>query len=169
MLIVSPQTMISCMLSIMNVELRVYGILALRGNNRASSMDELSTQDIRIRSMTTLIDSMISCLASRSHGQGIVVKEDPLMKLFANLIMSSKEVIESSGDIMKIRKGYFAFVTAHAKEGIVDCRGSEGFSFPMKGMAKRTLNVHYSKAMNFPSRIKGLACNRKLEIRDMIN
>jgi hypothetical protein len=63
---------------------------------------------------------------------------------------------------MKFRKGYFALIAAHAKKRIIDCRGCEGFSFPMKGMAKRTFNVHISKVVNLPSRIKGQTCNRKL-------
>jgi hypothetical protein len=150
------------MISVMNVELGVCEILACKRKNRASSMDELSTQDIGIRSTTTLIDSRVSLLASRSHGQGIVVKEDPLMKLITNMVMSGKEIIESLGNVMKIRKGYFALIAAHANKRIVDCRGSEGFSFPVKGMARRTLNVHLPKAMNLPSRIKRKTCIREL-------
>jgi hypothetical protein len=36
----------------------------------------------------------------------------------------------------------------------------KGFSSPMKGMAKRAFNIHPSKTMNLPSRIKGLMNNR---------
>jgi len=46
-------------------------------------------------------------------------------------------------------------IAAHAKKRIVDSRGSKGFSFPIKGMARRTLNIHIPKAVNLPSRIKG--------------
>ena len=45
-------------------------------------------------------------------------------------------------------------IAAHAKKRIVNGKGSEGFSFPMKGMAKRTLNIYIPKAVNLPSRIK---------------
>ena len=58
-------------------------------------------------------------------------------------------------NFLKIRKGDLALIAAHAKKGIINGRGSEGFSFPMKGMAKRTLNIHLPKAVNLPSRIKG--------------
>jgi hypothetical protein len=56
---------------------------------------------------------------------------------------------------LKLRKGDFALITAHAKLGIVDGRGGESFSFPMKGVTKRAFNVHLPKAVNLPSRIKG--------------
>ena len=84
--------MISCMISVMDVKLGVYGNSSLR-KNRASIMNELSMQNIRIRSTTALIDSRISCFASRSHGKGIVVKEDPIMKLITDLVMGSKKII----------------------------------------------------------------------------
>jgi hypothetical protein len=97
-----------------------------------SQMDKLFTQDIEIRSMTTLIDSRISCLASRSHGQGIVVKEDPVIKVSTNMVISSKEVIKSLKNVLKIRKGDFAFKATHAGKGIVDCKRGKSFSFHCK-------------------------------------
>ena len=132
--VVPCQTMISCMLSVMDVKLGICEICTLKRNDRASSVDELSTQDIGIRSTTTLIDSKISCLASRRHGQGIVVEEDPLVKLLTDMVIISEEVVESLGNVMKIREGDFALIAAHAKMKIVDCGGSKGFSSPMKGM-----------------------------------
>ncbi len=42
----STQTIISCMLSVMNVELRVYGIIVRERKNRASLMDGFIMQDI---------------------------------------------------------------------------------------------------------------------------
>jgi hypothetical protein len=77
------------------------------------------------------------------------------MKGSTDMVIGSKKVIEILGNMMKFRKGDFALIAAHAKKRIVDCRGSEGFIFPMKGMARRTLNVHLPKGMNLPSRIKG--------------
>jgi hypothetical protein len=112
--------------------------------------------------MTTSIKSRISYFASRSHGQRVVVKEDAGVKGSADRVIGSKEVVKSLRNVMKLRKGYFALIAAHAKKRIVDCRGCEGFSFPMKGMARRTLNVHIFKSVNLPSRIKGEACNREL-------
>ncbi len=84
------------------------------------------------------------------------------MKGPTDRIIGSKEIIKRLGNMMKFRKGYFALIAAHAKKRIIDCRGCKSFSFPMKGMAKRTLNVHISKGVNLPSRIKGQTCNRKL-------
>ena len=155
--------MIICMISVMNVELGVCGISAIRRNDRASIMNELSTQDIGIRSTTTLIDSRISCLASRSHGQGVVVEKDLVVKVPIGRIIHSKKAIKSLGNRLKVRKGYFALIATHAKKGIVDCRRGKGFSFPIKGMAKRTQNVHCPKIINLPSRIKRKMCNREMQ------
>jgi len=44
--VMSTQTIISCMLSVINVELRVYEIMVRERKNRASLMDEFITQDI---------------------------------------------------------------------------------------------------------------------------
>jgi hypothetical protein len=82
-----------------------------------------------------------------------------IMKGFTDIVIGSEEVKEGGRNVIKRRKGDFALKAAHAKLDIVNCRRSEGFSFPMKGMAKRTFNVHSSKGMNLPSRIKGTACN----------
>ena len=62
---------------------------------------------------------------------------------------------------MKIRKTDFALIATHAKLGIVDSGVSKGFSFPMKGMARRAFNIHPSKAVNLPSKIKRMVSNRK--------
>ena len=76
----------------MNVELRVYEIFTLKRKNGANSMNELSTQDIGVRTTTTLINSMICCLANRSHGQSIVVKKDAIMKGITDRVIGSKKV-----------------------------------------------------------------------------
>jgi hypothetical protein len=44
--VVLPQTKISRLLSVMNVELGVDGLVTFWGKNRASLMDEFTTQDI---------------------------------------------------------------------------------------------------------------------------
>ena len=50
------QTMIQGMVSVMDVELGVCEVLTLEGENRASLMNELSTQDKGVRATTTPID-----------------------------------------------------------------------------------------------------------------
>jgi hypothetical protein len=50
-------------------------------------------------------------------------------------------------------------IATHAKLGIDVRRVRKGLSSPMKGMARRTLNIHLAKVMNLPSRIKGKASN----------
>jgi len=122
-------------------------------------MDELSTQDKGVRTTSTLVDS---CFANRSHGQGIVVKENILMKFRAKRIIASEELVKLMWNFLKIRERDFALIATHAKLGI-NVRGMrKGFSPPMKGMARGALNVHLFKAMNVPSRIKGLASNRNM-------
>ena len=74
-------TIIKGIVSVMDVELGVDGISALQRKNGASLVNELAAQDIRIRTTTTLIDSMICCFANRSHGQRIVVVENELMEI----------------------------------------------------------------------------------------
>ena len=64
--------------------------------------------------------------------------------------------------MVNIRKGYFALIAAHAKKNIVGYRRRESFSFPVKGMAKRALNVHLPKAIHLLIRIKWKMCNRKM-------
>ena len=171
--VMSPQTMLSCIRSVVDVKLGISNIYTVTTKNRASLMDEFATQDIGVRATATLIDSMIDILASRSHGQRIVVKENMFMKGITDMVIGSEKVIERVGDVIKMRKGYFALKAAHAKLGIIDCGMSKGFSFPMKGMAKRTLNVHSPKSMNLPCRIKGTACKGNVQnwwhVKNMIN
>jgi hypothetical protein len=122
-------------------------------------MNELSMQDKGVRTTTTLVDSYF---ANRSHSQGIVVEENELMKVRTKRIIASEELVKLMWNFLKFRKRDFALIATHAKLGI-NVRGDrKGFSSPMKGMAKGTLNVHLSKAMNLPSRIKGLTSNRKM-------
>jgi hypothetical protein len=63
---------------------------------------------------------------------------------------------------LKWGKGDFALITAHAKLGIINGGLGKGFSPPMKGMARGTLNDHLAKTMDLPRRIKGLASNREM-------
>jgi hypothetical protein len=85
-----------------------------------------------------------------------------MVKFRTKRITASEELVKLMWNFLKIRKRDFALIATHAKLKIVDSGVSKGFSPPMKGMAKRTLNVHLSKAMNIPSRIKWLASNRKM-------
>ena len=50
--------------------------------------------------------------------------------------------------MLKIRKTDFALIATHAKLRIVDSGVSKGFSFIIKGMARRAFNIHPSKAVN---------------------
>ena len=62
---------------------------------------------------------------------------------------------------LKWGEGDLALITAHAKLGVDDGGAGKGLSLPMKGMAKRTLNVHLPKTMELPSRVKWLVSNGK--------
>jgi hypothetical protein len=164
------------MICVMNVKLGICNICTLKRKNGARVMKELSPQDKGVRTTSTWIDS---CLANRSHGQGIVVIENEPMKGRTVIISAIKEVIEVMWNVLKGRKRDFALVTTHAKLGINDRGVGKFLIYPMKGMAERTLNIHLSKAVNWPSKIKGLACKRKMqrwlwlywlcEMQDMIN
>src|SRR6266436_2177656 len=121
-------------------------------------MNELSAQDKGVRTTTILIDSMISCLANRSHSQGIIVKEDALVKFCIRMVTRQK-TIEILWNCFKRGKIDFALITTHAKHGIIVSGARKAFSFPMKGMAGRAFNVHPSKAVNLPSRVKWLVSN----------
>ena len=123
-------------------------------------MNELSTQDIRVRTTAILIDSRISYFANRSHGQSVVVKKDTLMKGRGSWVLVRKEAEKIICDIMKRRKIDFALIATHAKQRIDVGGARKRFSMPMKCMAERTFNVHPSKAINLSSRIKGLASDR---------
>src|SRR6201984_430312 len=122
-------------------------------------MNKFAMQDKGVRATTILIDRRSCFSAHRSHGQGVVVKEDVLVKTLASRITTLKEFIQTWRNVLKSRKGYFALIAAHAKLGIVGRRVNEFFSLPMKGMAKRALNVHLPKAVNLPSRIKRQTCS----------
>ena len=138
------QTMIQGMVCVMDVKLRVCEVLTLEGKNGASLMNELSTQDKGVRATTTLIDRRVSSFANRSHGQGIVVIEDALVKGRTDSIIASVKVEKITWNGLKFRKRDLALIAAHAKPRIDDRRVGKGFSSPMKSMAKRTLNVHLS-------------------------
>ena len=72
-------------------------------------------------------------------------------------------------NLLKLGKNDFALITTHAKLDVSNGGARKGFSFPMKGITVRTFNVHPSKSMNLPSRVKGLASNRKMwKILNMI-
>jgi len=156
------QAMIQGMVCVMDVKLGVCEVLTLEGKNRASLMNELSTQDKGVRATTTPIDRRVSCFANRSHGQGIVVVEDALVKGRTDRIIASVEVEKITWDGLKFRKRDLALIAAHAKPRIDDRGVGKGFSSPMKGMARRTLNVHFSQAVNLPSRIKRTTCNGEI-------
>ena len=90
------------------------------------------------------------------------------MKVTTDMVISNEEASEMPWNFVKLRKGDFALIAAHAKLLIVDGRGGEGFGFPMKSVTKRAFNVHLPKAMNLPGRIKGTTCNGDLKIGAMI-
>jgi hypothetical protein len=148
------------MICVMNVKLGICNICTLKRKNGARVMKELSPQDKGVRTTSTWVDS---CLANRSHGQGIVVIENEPMKGRTVIISAIKEVIEVMWNVLKGRKRDFALVTTHAKLRINDRGVGKFLIYPMKGMAERTLNIHLSKAVNWPSKIKGLACKRKMQ------
>ncbi len=153
---------------VMDVQLGISGMQTLGRKNGASLMNELSTQDVGIRA-TTIIDGMIGFLANRSHGKGVVVKKDALAKGSTNWIVASEKVEKVMWNLLKLGKNDFALITTHAKERIVDGGVSKSFSFPMKGMAERAFNIHPSKAVNLPSRVKGLATDGKMwKIKNII-
>jgi len=152
-------TILQRIISVMDVELRVCEISALQWKNGASLMNELSPQDKGVRATSTQIDG---CFTDRSHGQRIVVEENVIVKGITDRIIASEEIEEVVWNAMKGRKRDFALITTHAKLQIVESGVRKGFSSPMKGMAKRTFNVHISKTVNLPSRVKGLASNGKV-------
>jgi hypothetical protein len=161
----SGHTMIGSMISVMNVQLRVCGVSALKRKDRASLMNELATQDIGVRATTTPIDCGIGCFANRSHGQRVVVKKNVLVKARSQRIVASEKTIKGMWNVLKGRERYFALIAAHAKARI-DVRGvREGLSFPVKGMTKGTFNGHVSKIVNLTSRVKGPSTNRKVQWR----
>ena len=125
-------------------------------------MNELSTQDKRVGATTILIDRMISCFANRSHGQGIVVKKDALVKIRTTWILASEKTIKILWNLLKLGKLNLALIATHAKLGIIVRGLRKGFSSPTKGMARRAFNIHSSKTMNLPSRIKGSVSNGNL-------
>jgi len=77
-------------------------------------------------------------------------------------IIASVEVEKDMWNGLKFRKRDLALIAAYAKPGIDNGRVGKGFSSPMKGMARRTLNVHLSQAMNLLSRIKKMMCNGEI-------
>src|SRR5713101_7749823 len=123
---------------VMNVQLGISRMQTLGRNNRASLMDEFSTQDIRVRATTT-IDRRIECLANRSHSKGVVIKKDMLAKGRTNIISASEEVKKVMRNRLKIGKNDFALITAHAKLGIDVGGVRKSFSSPMEGMAEREI------------------------------
>ena len=73
--------------------------------------------------------------------------------------MANEKVKKFRQGIVKCRKINLALITTYAKLRIGIRGGSKVFSTPVKGMAEATLNIHFSKVMNLPCSIKGLASN----------
>jgi hypothetical protein len=67
--------------------------------------------------------------------------------------------------VLKRRKGDLATIATHAKLGIAEGRMGKSLSYPMKGITVRAQNIHVPKAVNIPSRIKRVACNRERSAR----
>ena len=152
--------MVKSVISVMNVKLGVHKISTLQRKNRASLMNELSMQDKGVRTTATQIDS---CFANRSHGQGIVVKKNEFVEGITDRIIASKKIKKGVWNFFKSRESDLALITAYAKLGIYVREVRKGLSSPIKGMAKRTFNVHLSKGVNWPSRVKGLVRNKKTQ------
>jgi hypothetical protein len=159
-------TMIKSISSVNDVQLGICGRQTLGRKNGASLMNELSTQDIGVRTTTTC---RIGFFANRSHCQGIVVKKDALAKGSTNWIVASEKVEKVVWNLLKRRKNDLALIATHAKLEVVDGGVRKSFCFPMKGVTERTLDMHPSKAMNLPSRIKGTVSDRKMwKLKGMI-
>jgi len=150
---------VKCMISVMNVKLGISEIPILKGKNRASLMNELPPQAVGIRPSTTLVDIGLRTLANRSKSQRVVVKEDVAVKSMTGRIIASEKIKKLIWNFLKSGKGDLALIATHAKLGIDIRRVRKGLSCPMKGMARRTLNVHLTKIMDLPSRVKGKASN----------
>ena len=161
--VMASQAIVQGMVSVMDVKLGIGDVPAWKRENGASLMDEFTTQDIGVRATTTPIDRMVSLLANRSHGQGIVVEKDELMKGKAKRTGASEKAEKFWWHLLKGRKRDLALIAAHAKLGIDVGGGREGLNPPMKGMARRALDVHLAKAMNLPSRVKRSTCNGKVQ------
>ncbi len=160
---------VKCMISVMDIKLGVSEIPVLKRKNRASLINKLPSQAIGIRPSSTLVDIGLRMLANRSESQRVVVKEDVVVESMTGRIIASKKVKKLMWNLLKGRKGDLALITTHPKLGI-NIRGlRKGLSFPMKGMARMTLNVHLTKVMNLPIRIKGLASNGQWSLRQMDN
>ena len=159
-------TMIKSISSVNNVQLGICGGQTLGRKNGASLMNELSTQDIGVRTTATC---RIRFLANRSHCQGIVVKKNALAKGRSNWIVASEKVEKVTWNLLKRRKNDLALIATHAKLVVVDGGVRKSFCFPMKGVTGRTLDIHPSKAVNLPSRIKGTVSDRKMwKLKGMI-
>ncbi len=150
---------VKCMISVMNVKLGISEISVLKGKNRASLMNELPPQAVGIRPSTTLVDIGLRPLANRSKSQRVVVKKDAVVKSMTGRIIASEKIKKLMWNFLKSGKGDLALIATHAKLGIDIRRVRKGLSCPMKGMARRTLNIHLTKIMDLPSRIKGKVSN----------
>ena len=76
-----------------------------------------------------------------------------------NYDQGSKKVHKFLRGRLKWGEGDLALITAHAKLGVDNGGAGKRLSLPMKGMAKRTLNIHFPKTLDLPSRVKWLASN----------
>ena len=87
---------------------------------------------------------------------------------FCIRMVTRQKTIEIPWNCFKKGENDFALITTHAKLGIINGGGSKGLSFPMKGVTERAFNVHPSKAVNLPCRVKVSASNWLLQINNMI-
>jgi hypothetical protein len=118
----------------------------------------------RIRPSTS-IERVIQLATNRGHGKGIVVVANALVKLLASMLLGSEEVKELKRRRLNGREGDLSLIAAHPKPGIEKGGAGPALIQPMKSPTMRAANIERSKVMNLPSRIKGLACQRKNEGR----
>jgi hypothetical protein len=71
--------------------------------------------------------------------------------------------MELRRNVLKGRKRKLPTIAAHPKLRMSHRRVGKTLSHPMKSLARRALNDHFSKVMNNPCRVKRTACNGKLK------
>jgi hypothetical protein len=143
---------------VMDVELGIYGILALGGEKGACFVGEF-TMELENPGPTTIVDRVVQLPAHWGHGKCIVVIADVLPEVLADRILAIVELGELMGKLMEGWEGDLALEAAHAKSRVKEGRVAQPFSWPMEGMAWGTLNIHPPKVMDRPVWIKGLASN----------
>ena len=126
--------------------------------------EDIGTKSI-VDSLLTIVDRLIDLATGESHGKGVIVSANMIMKGVANIVLSSEQVKKLRRNRMERRQDYLSTEAAHAKSGMSIGGYTQTFGHPMESMAVGTLHIHSSQIMDRPIWTERTTGRREMDLR----